>query len=484
MNTQSLIRPTLVATAVAAAFFIGQHTRGVSEATAAAAASAPAASAPALPSTQGLPDFSPLVEAHGATVVNIAVTKRGAMTSAQFDEADPMGEMLRRFGVPMPDGAPHGREGRGVGSGFIVGADGVILTNAHVVDGASELTVRLADQREFKGKVVGTDRLTDVAVVKIEATNLPVVNTGDPSRLKVGEWVAAIGSPFGLENSVTAGIVSAKSRALPQESLVPFIQTDVAVNPGNSGGPLFNMAGEVVGINSQIFSTSGGYMGLSFAIPIDLALKVKDDLVAHGKVTRGRIGVGIQSVNAPLAETFGLERPRGALVSKVERDSPASKAGLKEGDVVVEFDGKPIADASDLPTAVAGSRPGTKVALKVWRDRAEKSLEITVGDLSSERVAQAPSDEAAPKGKLGVAVRPLTGDEARTLQSDGGLLVQQATGPAAKAGLRTGDVIVAVDGRPTRTVEELRARISEAKGNVAVLIERQGQRVFVPVQVG
>ena len=221
----------------------------------------------------------------------------------------------------------------------------MILTNAHVVDGATELTVRLADKREFKGKVVGTDRLTDVAVVKIDATNLPTVRIGDPSQLKVGEWVAAIGSPFGLENSVTAGIVSAKSRALPQETLVPFIQTDVAVNPGNSGGPLFNMAGEVVGINSQIFSTSGGYMGLSFAIPIDLALKVKDDLVAHGKVTRGRIGVGIQSVNAPLAETFGLDKPRGALVSKVERDSPASKAGLKEGDVVVEFDGKPIADA-------------------------------------------------------------------------------------------------------------------------------------------
>jgi len=484
MNTQSLIRPTLVATAVAAAFFIGQHTRGVSEATAAAAASAPAASAPALPSTQGLPDFSPLVEAHGATVVNIAVTKRGAMTSAQFDEADPMGEMLRRFGVPMPDGAPHGREGRGVGSGFIVGADGVILTNAHVVDGASELTVRLADQREFKGNVVGTDRLTDVAVVKIEATNLPVVKTGDPSRLKVGEWVAAIGSPFGLENSVTAGIVSAKSRALPQESLVPFIQTDVAVNPGNSGGPLFNMAGEVVGINSQIFSTSGGYMGLSFAIPIDLALKVKDDLVAHGKVTRGRIGVGIQSVDPSLAESFGLDKVRGALVSRVEPGSPAAQAGLKEGDVILEFDGKPIAKSNDLPAAVAQVPPGTKAALKVWRDRSEKSFDITIGELPSERVAQAPADTAKSQGKLGVAVRPLSSDEARTLQSDGGLLVQQAQGPAARAGLRPGDVIVAVNGRPTRTVDELRKQVSDAKGKLAVLVERQRQRVFVPVDIG
>jgi len=481
MNVIRFTKPLLIAAAVAGAFAAGQHVNGVPNAT---AASVPTAAAPtSVRQTSSLPDFSALVEANAPTVVQISVTKRVSNTPAQFDEDGPMGDMLRRFGVPRPDGAPQGREGQGVGSGFIVG-DGLILTNAHVVDGASELTVRLADKREFKGKVVGTDRLTDVAVVRVDAKNLPSVRVGNPAQLKVGEWVAAIGSPFGLDNSVTAGIVSAKSRALPQETLVPFIQTDVAVNPGNSGGPLFNMAGEVVGINSQIFSTSGGYMGLSFAIPIDLALKVKDDLVAHGKVTRGRIGVGIQSVNAPLAETFGLEKPRGALVSKVERDSPASKAGLKEGDVVVEFDGKPIADASDLPTAVAGSRPGTKVALKVWRDRAEKSLEITVGDLSSERVAQAPSDEAAPKGKLGVAVRPLTGDEARTLQSDGGLLVQQATGPAAKAGLRTGDVIVAVDGRPTRTVEELRARISEAKGNVAVLIERQGQRVFVPVQVG
>ncbi len=346
MNATSFIKPTLIATAVAAAFLLGQRTHGVSEA-AAAAATAPVTQVAAPARTvQGLPDFSPLVEAHGAAVVNIAVTKRAATNPAQFDDNGPTGEMLRRFGVPMPDGAPQGREGHGVGSGFIVAADGVILTNAHVVDGASELTVRLADQREFKGKVIGTDKLTDVAVVKIDGKNLPTVKTGNPAQLKVGEWVAAIGSPFGLENSVTAGIVSAKSRALPQESLVPFIQTDVAVNPGNSGGPLFNMAGEVVGINSQIFSTSGGYMGLSFAIPIDLALKVKDDLVAHGKVTRGRIGVGIQPVNAALAESFGLDKARGALVSKVESGSPAAKAGLKEGDVILEFNGKAIANAS------------------------------------------------------------------------------------------------------------------------------------------
>ncbi len=480
MNVLRFTKPLLITAAVAGAFAAGQHFNGVPTAT---AASAPTASAPAMARQGSLPDFSALVQANAPTVVQISVTKRASNTPAQFDEEGPMGDMLRRFGVPRPDGAPQGREGQGVGSGFIVG-EGLVLTNAHVVDGASELTVRLADKREFKGTVVGTDRLTDVAVVRIDAKNLPAVRIGNPTQLKVGEWVAAIGSPFGLDNSVTAGIVSAKSRALPQETLVPFIQTDVAVNPGNSGGPLFNMAGEVVGINSQIFSTSGGYMGLSFAIPIDLALKVKDDLVAHGKVTRGRIGVGIQAVNAPLAETFGLDKPRGALVSRVEPGSPASQAGLKAGDVVIEFDGKPIADASDLPTAVAGTRPGAKVALKVWRDRAEKSLEVTVSDLSNERVAQATGGEAAPKGKLGVAVRPLTDDEARALQSEGGLLVQQASGPAARAGLRSGDVIVAVDGRPTRTVDELRARVNEAKGNVAVLIERQGQRVFVPVQIG
>ncbi len=396
-----------------------------------------------------------------------------------------MGEMLRRFGVPMPDGEMQGREGRGVGSGFIVDANGLILTNAHVVEGANELTVRLPDQREFKGKVIGTDRLTDVAVVKIEAANLPTVTTGDPSKLKVGEWVAAIGSPFGLDNTVTAGIVSAKSRALPQESLVPFIQTDVAVNPGNSGGPLFNMAGEVVGINSQIFSTSGGYMGLSFAIPIDLAMKVKDDLVAHGRVTRGRIGVGIQPLDRSLAESFGLDRIRGALVSRIEPGSPAAQAGLKEGDVILEFNDKPIAKANDLPAAVAQVAPGTKASLKVWRDRSEKSVAVTIGEVPNDRIAQAPAvDAARPQGKLGVAVRPLSTDEARALGADGGLLVQQANGPASKAGLRAGDVIVAVNGQPTRTVDELRREVNEAKGKLAVLVERQGQRVFVPVEIG
>jgi len=482
MRTQDLFKPALIAGAVAAAFFVGQQSHGVAGAT----TTVPVAAAP-MPSSAvraALPDFSALVEASAPSVVHIAVAKRAAVSSAQFDEEGPMGDMLRRFGVPMPDGAPQGREGRGVGSGFVIG-DGLILTNAHVVDGATELTVRLADKREFKGTVVGADRLTDVAVVRIEAKDLPAVRIGNATQLKVGEWVAAIGSPFGLENSVTAGIVSAKSRALPQETLVPFIQTDVAVNPGNSGGPLFNMAGEVVGINSQIFSTSGGYMGLSFAIPIDLALKVKDDLVAHGKVTRGRIGVGIQGVNAALAESFGLDKARGALVSKIEPNSPAAAAGLKEGDVIVEFDGKVIGQANDLPAAVASTRPGAKASLKVWRDGAEKSFEVIIGDMNADRVASAqPTPDAKPQGKLGVAVRPLSPEEARGLGSDGGLLVQEATGAAAKAGLRAGDVIVAVNGRTTRTVEELRERVNAGKGRLAVLVERQGQRMFVPVEIG
>ncbi|HQR69851.1 MAG TPA: DegQ family serine endoprotease [Burkholderiaceae bacterium] len=482
MHSKQLVKPTLIAAAVAAAFVIGQRSHGLSEATAAAPVAAPITQA-ATPRS-ALPDFSALVDANGAAVVNIAVTKRATMAPTQFDEDGPMGDMLRRFGVPTPEGRSQGREGHGVGSGFIVASEGTILTNAHVVDGASELIVRLADQREFKGKVLGADKLTDVAVVKIDAKDLPTVKTGDPAKLKVGEWVAAIGSPFGLENSVTAGIVSAKSRALPQETLVPFIQTDVAVNPGNSGGPLFNMAGEVVGINSQIFSTSGGYMGLSFAIPIDLALKVKDDLVAHGKVTRGRIGVGIQPMDAALAESFGLDRARGALVSRVEPNSPAAKAGLKEGDVIVEFNGKPIGKSNDLPAAVAQVSPGTKAPLKVWRNKSETTLDVTVGELPNERVAQAPADAAKPRGKLGVAVRPLTPEEARELQSEGGLVVRESSGPAARAGLRAGDVIVAVNGQPTRSVDELRKLVGEAKGKLAVLVERQGQRVFVPVDIG
>ena len=495
MKLRKFIRPTLVAGAVAAAFVAGAQLKSPAVPAATAASAPSTVTAPAAASARALPDFTDLVERQGAAVVNIAVVKRAQGMPAQFDPNDmegPMGEMLRRFGIPNQPGrqfgprGPQGPEGRGVGSGFIVASDGLILTNAHVVEGASELRVRLADQREFTGKVLGADKLTDVAVVKVEAKDLPTVKLGNPANLKVGEWVAAIGSPFGLESSVTAGIVSAKSRSLPDERLVPFIQTDVAVNPGNSGGPLFNMTGEVVGINSQIFSTSGGYMGLSFAIPIDLAIKVKDQLVKDGKVTRGRIGVAIQSVDQPLAETFGLDRPRGALVGKVEPGLAAAKAGVKEGDVIVEFAGRKIDKASDLPLAVAETAPGTNVAIKVWRDRSEKALDVTIGAMDSDAVAvaQAGSGSAAPQGRLGVAVRPLNAQEAKQLGTEGGLVVQESAGAAAKAGIRAGDVIVSVNGKTVRQVDELRNQVAQAKGRVAVLVERNGQRMFVPVELG
>lgn len=488
MSKTRFLKPTLAAAAVTLAFVAGYQAQipGVKDVFAAPATTAVAptvsSSAPASVNARAqLPDFSELVEANGKAVVNIAVVRGAKQTPTQLD--DEQMEMLRRFGLPMPNnrrgGPDAGPESRGVGSGFIIDKSGLILTNAHVVEGATELTVRLSDKREFKGKVIGADKMTDVAVVKIEGKDLPSLKIGDSNKLKVGEWVAAIGSPFGLESTVTAGIVSAKSRSLPDDQFVPFIQTDVAVNPGNSGGPLFNMNGEVVGINSQIFSTSGGFMGLSFAIPIDLAMKVKDQLIKDGKVTRGRMGVGVQGMNQQLAESFGLAKPSGALVSKVEADAPAAKAGLREGDVIIEFNGKPVTDSADLPVLVAGTAPGTKVEMKVWRDRAEKAITITVGELPGEKTTIAKAD-AQPPGKLGVAVRPLNEQEAKQIGA-AGMLIEQAGGAAAKAGLRPGDVIVSINGKPVTSIDDLRQHVNNAKGSLAILIERRGNRVFVPV---
>jgi serine protease Do len=480
-------KPSIIALAIAAALAAGcsdVKMPGVKDANAAA----PATTAAAAPMGQ-LPDFSTLVESQGPAVVNIAVKKDEAALAMRGNRGlgdEEMREFLRRFGIPAPDRMPmpdRGAPAQGVGSGFIVSADGMILTNAHVVDGATEVTVKLADKREFKAKVLGADAKTDVAVIKIEAAGLPTVKVGDTSKLRVGEWVAAIGSPFGLEHTVTAGIVSAKSRNLPDERLVPFIQTDVAVNPGNSGGPLFNMNGEVVGINSQIFSTSGGYMGLSFAIPIDLAMKVKDQLVAHGKVTRGRIGVVVQQVTPALADSFGLGKARGALVSNVEPNAPAAKAGLQTGDVIVAFNGKPIAESGELPGIVADVKPGEAATARVWRDGAERDVKITVAEMPSERATVAAA-QAAPQGKLGVAVRPLSPDEAKRLQSEGGLLVERAEGAAAKAGMRAGDVILGVNGKPVKSADELKTAIDAAGKNAAVLVQRGENRLFVPVQIG
>lgn len=340
---------------------------------------------------RGLPDFTELVEKHGPAVVNISTTQRSTrpndpfVSVFPFDENDPRFEFFRRFFPRPPAGSiPREQESHSLGSGFVISSDGYVLTNAHVIDGADEVTVRLTDKREFKAKVVGADRRTDVALLKIEANGLPVAKIGDPAQLKAGEWVLAIGSPFGFENSVTAGIVSAKGRALPQENFVPFIQTDVAINPGNSGGPLFNMRGEVVGINSQIYSRSGGYMGVSFAIPMDVAMEIQAQLKAHGKVSRGRMGVVIQEVSKDQAEKSGLAKPMGAAIHAVEKDGPADKAGLQVGDVVLKFNGQPVIVSSDLPRMVGQTRPGTKIQVQVLRNKQYRELSMVLAEIQDD----------------------------------------------------------------------------------------------------
>ncbi len=359
----------------------------------------------------------------------------------------------------------------------------MILTNAHVVDGAKEVDVKLTDKREFKAKVLGVDKQTDVAVLKIEAHDLPVVKLGDPKESNVGDWVLAIGSPFGFENTVTAGIISAKARALPEETYVPFIQTDVAVNPGNSGGPLFNMKGEVIGINSQIFSRTGGYQGLSFSIPIDVAVKVQDQLVQYGKVTRGRIGVVIQGVNQALADSFGLKEPAGALVSQVEKGGPADKAGIQAGDIIAKVNGKPVKDSSELPAVIGDVKPGGSVRLEIVRKGTTQNIEVTVGAMKDAKVA-AKSSGQAEQGKLGLAVRPLAPEEQKQAGVEGGLVVEEVAGPAARAGIQPGDVILSLNGTPVKDAEHLRELVSKSGKHVALLVQREEARIFVPVDLG
>ncbi len=480
--TSITLKRSLLAIAVAAALgagYAGSQAPVISQAQAAPAVSA--ALAPSMPAVtpSAYPDFASIVRNYGPAVVNIAVS--GKARAAESDGADEqMSEFLRRFGPGFPRVPQGPRVQRGQGSGFIVASDGLILTNAHVVDGAQEVTVKLTDRREFKARVVGLDKRSDVAVLKIEAAGLPVVKLGDPAATSVGEWVLAIGSPFGFENTATSGIVSAKSRAL--EGYVPFIQTDVAVNPGNSGGPLFNLKGEVIGINSQIYSASGGYQGLSFAIPIDVAVRVRDQLVAHGKVTRGRLGVVIQEVNQGLADSFGLKKPQGALVSAVEKGGPAEQAGLMSGDVILKVDGREIERSTDLPALVAEMRPGTRARLEVVRNGAAKTLEATVAEMQEPKVA-AKSDEAA-QGRLGLAVRPLEAGEGRAAGITGGLLVEDVTGAAARAGILPGDVIIAVNGRAVGSIDELREASTKAGRKVALLVQRENARIFVPLDLG
>lgn len=431
-----------------------------------------------------LPDFVSLVEQYGKGVVNISTVRQARVLEQAnpFDDMDERhAEIFRRFGFPFPFSGPRQEpERRGTGSGFIVSADGLILTNHHVIDGADEITVRLTDNREFKGKVLGSDAKTDIAVVKIEAKDLPVLKMGNSDELKVGEWVAAIGSPFGLDNTVTAGIVSAKSRKLPSDQYVPFIQTDVAVNPGNSGGPLFNMRGEVVGINSQIFSTSGGFMGLSFAIPSNLAMQIKDQLVKNGKVTRGRIGVVIQNVTPDLAESFGLKQAKGAIVSQVEKDGPAAKAGLHEGDVITHINGNEVQTSADMPLAIGSMAPGSTAKLTILRDGKTQTINVTVAEASGQSgvSSKKATSEAA---KLGVTVRPLTADEQNQAETEG-LLVTKSTGLARKSGITEGDIIVNVNGIAMKKASDLGAVIEKSK-TLRVLVQRRDGRIFIPIRL-
>jgi serine protease Do len=483
------LKMTVAAVAVMAAlggaYSLGQNApigNAVAATQPTAAVAAPAVSV-AIPN--GLPDMRSIVAANAPAVVNISVTGTRKTAASgrdlpQMDPSDPFYQFFRHFRGQMPESR---QPMQGLGSGFIVTANGTILTNAHVVDGAEEVTVKLNDKREFKARVLGLDKASDVAVLKVDGQNLPTVKIGASAQTQVGEWVLAIGSPFGFESSASAGIVSAKSRNLPDGSYVPFIQTDVAVNPGNSGGPLFNMNGEVIGINSQIYSRSGGYQGLSFAIPIEVAMNVERQIVTSGKVQRGKLGVSIQEVNQSLADTFGLAKPAGALVASVEKGSPAAKGGLEPGDVILGIDGKSIENSGELPAAVAIKQPGETARLQVWRKGETRHIDVRIGSFGDEKVAASDAPPVA-KGRLGVAVRPLTPEEQRQAEVKGGLLVEQADGAAGRAGIRPGDIILSVNGQPIGDVEQLRKLIAQSGKKAAILIERGDARIFVPVDLG
>jgi len=443
-----------------------------------------------------LPDFTELVEKQGSTVVNISTTQspraQAAPQSPQLREDDPFYDFFRRF---APNPGPREFQSNSLGSGFIITTDGFVLTNAHVVEAADEITVKLNDKREFKAKVIGSDRRTDIALLKIEAAGLPAVKFGDPNKLKVGEWVIAIGSPFGFENSVTAGIVSAKGRSLPQENFVPFIQTDAAVNPGNSGGPLFNMRGEVIGINSQIYSRTGGFMGLSFAIPIDVANDIAGQLKSTGKITRGRIGVVIQPVTKELAESFGLVKPIGALVSSVEKGSPAEKAGIEAGDVILKFDSKPVASSEDLPRLVGATKPGSKAVVQIMRNKVSKDVNLVVGEMPDEtRSAQRQQRRGQPGGKppaeavtrMGMTLSESTLQQREQLNIAGGVVVDEVTpGAASRAGIRKGDIILAINNQDIKSLEQFGQLLGQfEKGKIVALLVRRGANaLYIPLRI-
>ncbi len=466
-----------------------------------AAAAAPTPSTPV--SVRGLPDFADLVAQVGPAVVNVQVVERPQGSNSDSDseeeQDDPFGDFFRRFGIPrgaIPQQPRNFAPVRGIGSGFIISADGYILTNAHVVSNASKITVKLTDRREFEGKVIGVDERTDVAVIKIVAKgNLPVVRIGDSSKLRPGQWVLAIGSPFGFENSVTAGVVSATARSNVGEGgngYVPFIQSDVAVNPGNSGGPLFNLDGEVVGINSQIYSRSGGYEGISFAIPIGVANNVAEQLVKNGHVSRGRIGVTIQEVTAATAENFGLDRPRGAAVASVESGGPADKAGIEPLDIILSVNGKQVDTSDQLPPLIAEIKPGQAAQLDVWRDKSVKHISVTVEELKEKgTVANArrggggnkEQGETAVVNRIGLSVRALSAQEKSQLKTRGSIVVVEASGPAAEAGLREGDVILSINREPASSVEQFQNAVKNAGRSATLLVQHDAQQSIVTVQL-
>ena len=471
---------------------------GAAQAAAQAAALATAqAPLPALPPGSA-PNFRAIVQQYGPAVVGVTVqglhktTQEEAQAMAEAQRNDPMYRYFRN--LPGFPGA-QGRGGvmpdqpfKGQGSGFIVSADGLILTNAHVVKDAKEVTVRLADRREYAAKVLGSDVATDIAVLRIQAQGLPTVRLGDPRLLMVGDPVLAIGAPYGLEQTATAGIVSAKGRSLPGDAAVPFIQTDAAVNPGNSGGPLFDAAGNVIGINAQIYSRTGGFQGVSFAIPSDVAMRVRDQIVATGRAQHARLGVQVQDLTQPLAESFGLPRPDGALVAAVDPRSPAAGAGLKSGDVILRIDGEAMAQAGSLSARIAQSMPGDKITLSVWRGQKQLDLQATLGRAGDNGEATAAADagggEAADAARLGLALRPLSRDERSQSQIEHGLVVEGVQGAAARAGLQQGDVVMAINGQPVDQVDSLKRVLAARPKSVALLVWREGQRLFVPVPLG
>lgn len=442
-----------------------------------------------------LPDFTGLVEKHGAMVVNISAVQAQASLNGQvfpeipgIPENSPFYDFFKKHMQPFS--MPRRSEPKSLGSGFIISSDGYILTNAHVVEAADEITIKLNDKREFVGEVIGTDRKTDIALIKINATDLPMVIQGDPEKLRVGEWVIAIGSPFGFEHSVTAGIVSAKGRSLAQENYVPFIQTDVAINPGNSGGPLFNMKGEVVGINSQIYSRTGGFMGLSFAIPINVATEIADQLKVSGKISRGRIGVMIQEVTRELADSFGLTDNKGALVVSVEKDGPADRAGIKARDIILDFDGKEVAVSADLPRIVGNTKPNSRVSVKVWRDSSLKTVKVEVGEISSDDAADNRKLRQGKKtdtsNRLGLALSEITAEQKKQLEIANGLLVENVQpGIAGRSGIRSGDIILGFNSKDVTSVQQFNELLNQVKSgkNIALLVKRGDVTTFITMKL-